>query len=150
MKALTFNKLLWLKWAVSEIILKWLGYRPKSRSQYAEWDLKKTSYTFTGTLTGLFLMALRLKINIAWNPTLKGKFLEIPGRGIEPGTLKITTGGHPSKHWLGSMLLNFRDRTLKLSSVEPSQYLDGWPPLVIFRVPGSNPGMEFWKNCPYS
>ena len=28
--------------------------------------------------------------------------------------------------------------------------VDGWPPLVIFRVPGSNPGMEFSKNCSYS
>ena len=97
-------------------------------AQYADWDLKKTSNTLAGTLTGLFLMAYRLKIKIVWNPTLKGKFLKIPGRGIEPGTLKITNGGHPSKYWLGSMLLNFSDRTLKLSSVEPSQYLDGWPP----------------------
>ena len=39
-------------------------------------------------------------------------------------------------------------RSLKLSSVEPSQCLNGWPPLVIFRVPGSNPGTEFSKICP--
>ena len=67
-------------------------------SQYAEWDLKKNSNTLTETLTGLFLMAKRLKINIASNPRLKGNFLEIPGWGIEPGTLKITSGGHPSRY----------------------------------------------------
>ena len=33
-------------------------------SQCAEWDLNKTSNTFTGTLTGLFLMTYRLKIEI--------------------------------------------------------------------------------------
>ena len=68
--------------------------------------------------------------------------------GFEPGTLKITTGGHPSKYWLGSMLLNFSVRSLKLSSVEPSQYLDGWPPLVIFRVPGSTPRPGISKKLP--
>ena len=83
-----------------------------------------------------------LKINIAWNPRLKVKFLKNSVLGFEPGTLKITNGGHPSKYWLGSTLLDISDRTLKLSSIEPSQYLDGWPPVVIFRVPGSNPGME--------
>ena len=34
-------------------------------AQYAEWDLNKTSNTFTGTLTGLFLLAYRLNIKIA-------------------------------------------------------------------------------------
>ena len=80
-----------------------------------------------------------LKINTAWNPRLKGTFLEIPGWGIEPGTLKITNCNHPSNYQLGSTPLNFSDQMLKLSSVESCQYLDGWPPLVIFRVPGSIP-----------
>ena len=31
--------------------------RQDNYSQYAEWDLNKTSKTITGTLTGLFLMA---------------------------------------------------------------------------------------------
>ena len=70
--------------------------------------------------------------------------------GFEPGTLKITTGGHPSKYWLGSTLLNFSVRSLKLSSVEPSQYLDGWPTVVIFRVPGSIPRPGIFKNLPFN
>ena len=116
--------------------------------QHAEWDLNKTSKTLTGTPLGLIFMLYGWKKNVVWNPRLKGKFLKIPGQGIEPGTLKITTGGHPSKYWLGSTLLNFSDRTLKLSSIEPSQYLDGWPPVVIFRVPGSIPRPRIFKNLP--
>ena len=35
-----------------------------NRSQYAEWDLKKTSNTLTETLIALFLMVQRLNKNI--------------------------------------------------------------------------------------
>ena len=80
-----------LGWFTSCVSISCFDY--SIHSQYANWDLNKTSNTLAGTLTGLFLMAYRLKIKIVWNPTLKGKFLKIPGRGIEPGTLKITTGG---------------------------------------------------------
>ena len=120
----------------------------KSTPQHAEWDLNKTSKTLTGSPLGLIFMLYGWKKNIVWNPRLKGKFLKIPGRGIEPGTLKITTVGHPSKYWIVSTQLNFSVRSLKLSSVEPSQYLDGWPPVVIFRVPGSIPRPGIFKKLP--
>ena len=62
----------------------------------------------------------------------------------------VFPGGHPSKYWLGSTLLNFSVRSLKLSSIEPSQYLDGWPPVVIFRVPSSIPRPGIFKNLPFN
>ena len=86
-------------------------------TQHAEWDLNKTSKTLKGTPLGLIFMLYGWKKNVVWNPRLKGKFLKIPGRGIEPGTLEITTVGHPSKYWLGSTLLNFSDQTLSVLCV---------------------------------